>query len=149
VKENRIFNILLAGCRKHRKFILYGIIGSCCACLDFVVYTVLCMLKTNYLIANIIGIHCGIFCSFVLNRRYNFKVNDKAILRFFSFYAIGLTGLALSSGILFVMVAVCRNNAILAKVVAIIVVAIIQFFLNKFITFKRISPNHNPKSILP
>jgi putative flippase GtrA len=137
VKKSNAADILLAACRKHRKFLLYGVIGSCCAGLDFAIYTLLCMLSTNYLIANAIGIHCGIFCSFTLNRRYNFKVNDRAVLRFLSFYTVGLIGLALSSGILFLMVTVCRGNAIFAKLVAIFVIAVIQFFLNKLITFRQ------------
>ncbi|MDR2814093.1 MAG: GtrA family protein [Prevotellaceae bacterium] len=137
MKKNKAVNILLTACRKQGKFLLYGIIGCCCAGMDFAIYTLLCILGTNYLVANAIGIHWGIFCSFALNRRYTFKVSDKPILRFFSFYIIGLTGLALSSGILFLMVTICRNNAIFAKLVAIFVVAVIQFFLNKFITFRK------------
>jgi putative flippase GtrA len=129
--------MLLAACRKHRKFILYGVIGGCCAGLDFAIYTLLCILGANYLAANAIGTHCGILCSFALNRRYNFKVNDKPVLRFLFFYAIGLTGLAMSSGILFLMVDICQSNAIFAKIVAIFAVAVIQFFLNKFITFRK------------
>ncbi|MDR0566286.1 MAG: GtrA family protein [Prevotellaceae bacterium] len=137
MKKNNAIRILVASCRKHRKFLLYGIIGSCCAGLDFAIYTLLCIMGTSYLLANAIGIHCGIFCSFVLNRRYNFRVSDKPVVRFFFFYAIGLTGLALSSAILFLLVEVCHGNAIFAKLVAIFVVAVIQFFLNKFITFKQ------------
>jgi putative flippase GtrA len=136
MKRSCAIAFLLASCQKHRKFLLYGIIGSCCAGLDFVIYTLLCFLHINYLIANAIGVHCGIFCSFMLNRRYNFKVNDKPFLRFFSFYVIGLTGLALSSGVLFLMITIWHSSAIFAKLVAIFVVAVIQFFLNKFITFK-------------
>lgn len=109
MKKSKAISLLVAGCRKHRKFLLYGIIGSCCAGLDFVIYTLLCILGVNYLIANAIGIHCGIFCSFVLNRRYNFRVNDKPVLRFFSFYVVGLTGLALSSGILFLKSCMVMN----------------------------------------
>ena len=85
---------------KYRNFILYGIIGGFCATLDFVIYSGLCYVNMNHLWANIISTHCGIFCSFLLNRSYNFKVKDKTGLRFLSFYIIGLIGLALSEGLL-------------------------------------------------
>lgn len=122
---------------KYRNFILYGIIGALSASLDFGVYTLFCFLNINYLVANIIGIHCGIFTSFLLNRYYNFKVKDKVFLRFLSFYSIGLIGLALSTGMLFLMVDTWNWNAIYSKLITIVVVAIIQFLLNKLITFKK------------
>lgn len=122
---------------KYRNFILYGLIGSFCAALDFLIYTLLCKLGMNYLVANIIGIHCGIFSSFLLNRHFNFKVKDNTLYRFLSFYAIGLIGLALSSLMLYLMVDKANQNEIFAKLITVIVVAVIQFFMNKFITFRK------------
>lgn len=123
--------------QKYRNFILYGLIGSSCAGLDFVVYTILCYFGCNHLISNIISTHCGIFCSFILNSYVNFKVSDKLLRRFLSFYAIGLLGLVLSEGMLYLMVNVGDMNKIVAKLITVFVVALVQFFLNKFVTFKR------------
>ena len=122
---------------KYRNFILYGLIGGTCAGIDFVIYTVLCYFGCNHLISNIISTHCGIFCSFLLNSYVNFKVSDKLFRRFLSFYAIGLLGLALSEGILYLMVDMGAMNKIIAKLITVFVVALVQFFMNKFITFKR------------
>jgi len=122
---------------QYRHFILYGIIGGMSAGLDFLIYTFLCKLGLNYQIANVISIHCGIFCSFLFNRRYNFKITDKTLLRFFSFYIVGLTGLALSAILLYAMIDIIAWNEIYAKLLSIIVIAVVQFFLNKFITFKK------------
>ena len=119
---------------KYRNFILYGIIGGFCATLDFVIYSGLCYVNMNHLWANIISTHCGIFCSFLLNRSYNFKVKDKTGLRFLSFYIIGLIGLALSEGLLFLMVNMAGWNKYIAKFITVFVVAVFQFVLNKFIT---------------
>ena len=74
-----------------RELILYGIIGGSCATLDFIIYTLLSMV-IPYLAANVISVHCGIFCSFFLNRQYNFKVKDKTSYRLKIFYIVGLTG---------------------------------------------------------
>jgi putative flippase GtrA len=136
--------------QRYRNLILYGIIGGISAGLDFAVYTLLCRFNLlgqiqmndlitvqGYQIANVISIHCGIFCSFLLNRTYNFKTKDRVLQRFLSFYIIGLMGLLLSAVLLHVMVEMKGMNTIYAKVLVIIVVAVSQFLLNKFITFKK------------
>lgn len=123
---------------RFRNLILYGVIGGFCAALDFGVYTGLCYWNIMpYLIANIISIHIGIFTSFVLNRSFNFKVKDKVKTRFLSFYTVGLVGLGISEGMLYLMVTKEGWNEIACKLVTIVVVALIQFLLNKYITFKK------------
>ena len=123
---------------RFRNLILYGIIGGFCAALDFGVYSVLCYWDfMPYLWVNIISIHIGILTSFVLNLSINFKVKHKTTQRFFSFYAVGLTGLGISELMLYLMVTLGGMNELLCKLISIVVVALIQFFLNKYITFKR------------
>lgn len=127
--------------QQFRNLILYGLIGGFCAALDFAVYTVLCECNIMpYLWANVISIHVGIFASFVLNRQFNFKVKNKTALRFASFYTVGLIGLGISELMLYLMVTVGGMNELVCKLISIVVVALIQFVLNKYITFK-----HNPK----
>ena len=127
---------------RFRNLILYGIIGGFCAALDFGVYTALCQFGIMpYLWANIISIHVGIITSFVLNRSINFKVKDKATKRFLSFYAVGLTGLGISELMLYLMVTLGGMNELLCKLISIVVVALIQFVLNKYITFKKQTSN--------
>lgn len=125
-----------------RNLILYGIIGGFCAALDFGVYTALCYFDIMpYLWANVISIHVGIFMSFILNRSFNFKVKDKTTQRFLSFYAVGLTGLGISELMLYLMVTLGGMNELLCKLISIVVVALIQFVLNKYITFKKQTSN--------
>lgn len=122
---------------KFRELIFYGLIGCFCAGLDFGVYSLL-GLWIPYLWANVISVHCGIFCSFFLNRKYNFKVKDKPIQRFTIFYFVGLSGLALSELSLFILGDKLGWNYIIAKLISIVFVALYQFFLNKLITFKHV-----------
>lgn len=122
---------------RFRNLILYGFIGGFCAALDFGIYTGLCYWDIMpYLWANIISIHIGIFTSFVLNRSFNFKVKDKVTTRFLSFYTVGLVGLGISELMLYLMVTKSGWNEIACKLISIVVVALIQFVLNKYITFK-------------
>jgi len=123
---------------RFRNLILYGIIGGFCAALDFCIYTALCYWAIMpYLWANVISIHVGIFTSFVLNRSINFKVKNKVTLRFLSFYAVGLAGLGISELMLYLMVTIGGLNEMLCKLVSIVVVALVQFSLNKYITFRQ------------
>lgn len=122
---------------RFRNLILYGIIGGFCAALDFGIYTILCYFDIiPYLWANVISIHAGIFTSFVLNRSINFKVKDKTAVRFVSFYSVGLAGLGISELMLYLMVTIGGLNEVLCKLLSIVVVALVQFVLNKYITFK-------------
>lgn len=123
---------------RFRNLIYYGIIGGFCAALDFAIFTLLCHFEIMpYLFANIISTHIGIFTSFLLNRSYNFKVKDKTLLRFLSFYAVGLIGLGLSSILLWLMVDKAQWNKLVCKLITIVVVSIVQFILNRFVTFKQ------------
>lgn len=131
-------NKIIALFNRFRNLILYGIIGGFCAALDFIVYTLLCYFEVlPYLWANVISTHVGIFTSFLLNRSYNFKVKDKTPQRFLSFYAVGLTGLGLSSFMLWLMVDKAQWNELVCKLITIIVVSLFQFVLNKYVTFKK------------
>lgn len=123
---------------RFRNLILYGIIGGFCAALDFGIYTLLCHFDVlPYLWANVISTHVGIFTSFFLNRSLNFKVKDKTPQRFLSFYAVGLTGLGMSSFMLWLMVDKAGWNELVCKLITIVFVSLMQFCLNKYITFKK------------
>ncbi len=123
--------------RKNSLLLKYAIIGGLSASIDFIIFSILSnKLHIDYLLANIISVHCGIFCSFILNRQYNFKIKDKTIKRFISFYFIGILGLGVSTLLLYLLVDISEWNKIVAKLLTIIVVALLQFILNKTITFK-------------
>ncbi len=121
---------------RFRELVLYGLIGGLCATIDFGIYTLLGQIMP-YLWANIISVHCGIFCSFLLNRYFNFKVKDKPAQRFIIFYLIGLSGLGLSELLIFLLSEKAGWGYLIAKLFTVIVVALYQFVLNKFITFRK------------
>lgn len=121
---------------KFRELILYGIIGGFCATLDFVVYLLLSKVMP-ILAANIISVHCGIFCSFMLNRQFNFKVKDKTPQRFIMFYIVGLSGLAVSELLIYLLSIRLGMDYRWSKLITVFVAALLQFLLNKFITFKK------------
>lgn len=122
---------------KFRNLILYGIIGGISSGLDFVVYTLLVnVVGFHYLLSNTCSVLVGITTSFTLNRHYNFKVKDKTKQRFVLFLFVGLTGLLLSSLILYICIQRLQLDELFSKLLSIVLVVFIQFLLNKNITFK-------------
>ena len=121
---------------KTRELVLYGLVGSFCAGLDFIVYTLLLQFDIDYIISNVISVNIGICTSFILNRRYTFKIKNKTIKRFLTFYVVGFTGLLLSISMLYVLVSFFHVDKVFSKIITIAFVALMQFILNKFVTFK-------------
>lgn len=123
---------------KYREIVFYGIIGGFSAALDFCIYTLLVICKIEFLYANAIGVISGILTSFMLNRKYNFKVLDNTKKRFFSFFIIGCLGLLISSCLLYFLVNWLEFNELYSKLITIITISLLQYILNKTITFKKI-----------
>ena len=120
------------------QLILYGIIGSFCAGLDFITFYILTIhIGVYYLIANLLSVSIGITSSFFLNRRFNFKIKDKIIRRFISFFIVGISGLILSSLLLVFFVESLLLTEIISKVFSMLFVVLMQFLLNKYVTFKK------------
>lgn len=123
---------------KYRNLILYGIIGGLSVSIDFAVFGLLThFFPEYYLLANIVSVNCGIVNSFLMNRHFNFKVKNKSVFRFMVFYIMGMIGLLISSGMLYLMVNMADMNLLVSKVVTIFVVTLFQFTLNKNVTFRQ------------
>ena len=130
---------------KFRNLILYGIIGCCTASLDFLICTGLTQFTSIHdIIANVISCSTGILCSFLLNRKYNFKVTDHTMRRMVVFFSVGIFGLFLSSVILHFCIDDLHWGELISKLTSIVIVVIIQFFLNKYISFREDKHKEEP-----
>ncbi len=123
--------------QKYRNFILYCLIGVINTGVDFGIFALLDYAGLYYIIAHVISYHCGIFCSFFLNRYYNFKVKDKTAQRFLSFYLSALVAMALSAFLLWLFVSVFGWHHLLGKLVATVIIVLCQFLFVKNFTFKK------------
>ena len=120
-----------------RQIVFYGAIGTLSASTDAAIFWVLSSRTDVPLqLANAIGIAVGITMSFWLNRAFTFQVSDRAMARFATFWAVGLTGLVLSAVILEVGLR-AGFEPMRVKLVSVVVVAATQFVLNRTITFRR------------
>ena len=102
--------------------------------LHFILFTK--YLNVHYMLANMLSVSFGIINNFFLNYYLNFKIKDNITLRMLSFYGVGIIGLLCSNGLLFLLVQQIGLLQVIAKLVTIFIVTLIQFGLNKTISFK-------------
>lgn len=137
-----MINLFLTLLKKYRELVIYCMIGCTGATLDFLVYAALTSLVgLHYQLANFIGVTFGIVNNFIWNYYFNFKVHNHFFLRLASFYGVGMVGCALSAGCLWLFIEQLALNTLIAKLGTIFFVTILQFCLNKFITFRRRTTN--------
>lgn len=130
--------------KRFRNLILYGIIGCSSALLDFLIFTLLTeVLSVHYLIANCISVSCGLTNSFILNRKYNFKVTDKTLKRAVMFFVVGYCGLALNSTLLYVFINYVHLATPIAKLGAMVIEVLLQFIVNSLVTFRKTNQNED------
>lgn len=123
---------------RNRELIAYCIIGCSGTGMDFVIYTVLTgTAGMHYQLANFLSVSIGIINNFFWNCYFNFKTTDRIWRRFVSFYSIGMLGWSLSAGCLWLFIECLGVNPILAKLSTIFFATVVQFSMNKFITFRK------------
>lgn len=126
--------------KSHEQFVRYSLIGLTGVALDFVIFLVLFnLLDMNALVANIISTSCGITNNFILNRSLNFKKKDFTLLRFLSFFATGLVGILVSTIIIRIFHDFIGWDANWVKFGAIVVVVLVQYTINKHISFRELT----------
>lgn len=120
----------------NKKLISYAFFGGMGVISDLGLYTILIYLTINYQIANTVGYGIGTLISFFLNRHYTFNVKDKILKRLVSFFGVALIGYVSSAILLYILVSILNMEQMLSKVITLVFVLVIQFTLNKKITFK-------------
>ena len=121
-----------------RELIRYCIIGCSGVAIDYTAFALLTkFLGLHYQVANAISVSLGICNNFFWNAYLNFKIKDRIVLRFCSFYCVGMIGLGISAGLLYVFVERIGINVLISKLAIIAFVTVVQFLLNKFVTFKK------------
>ena len=133
---NALKNTIHYRYHKHKKFLFYSIIGVSGVVLDLIVFIIL----SNYFnidtkIATAVSVTIGITNNFILNTTLNFRLKDKLLKRFISFYLVGWIGLGISEIMLFTMSDVLKLNSNFVKISSIFVIVAVQYNLNKFISF--------------
>lgn len=122
------------------RFLRYCVIGLSGVTIDLVVFVLLYrFLDVQRDLANFISVSCGILNNFVLNVRYNFRVRDRLLARFLSFYAVGAIGIGLTSLMFWLLVDHLGFDTLVTKVLSLFVVVVTQYSLNRAVSFRQSS----------
>nr|MDF9461326.1 GtrA family protein [Lactobacillus amylovorus] len=81
---------------------------------------------------------CGIINNFLWNSYTNFKVHDHLFMRFISYFGVGQITTVFTTVSLFIFVTRLGYSHLIVKVIATFVATLIQFIVNKTITFKKV-----------
>ncbi len=119
------------------KFIKFGFVGFSGLFVDFgTTYIAKEKLKIPKYVANAIGFLFAATTNYILNRVWTFESkNPEVMLEFSEFFIVSLIGLALNTLLLWILVSKFKVNFYIAKVFAIALVTIWNFFANVLITF--------------
>jgi len=122
----------------NRRFALYCLIGASGVTLDFLTYSVLITWGgLHHQAANAVGYALGTLLSFTLNALFNFKTRDWLPLRFLSFCGVATLGWMSSAGVLYLTVDRLGLDKYLAKALTIIVAVVLQYNLNRLVSFRK------------
>ncbi|MGW7254170.1 GtrA family protein [Streptomyces sp. NPDC054834] len=115
-----------------RQLVRYTLIGGSGVTLDLVVF----LLLHNWAgmdeqFANAISTTLAITNNFALNARFTFERRDRLVVRFLRFYAVGLTGIALTDLLFLAFTDGLGINANIVKLGSMPLVLALQFVLNK------------------
>jgi putative flippase GtrA len=119
------------------KFFFYCFCGGFGLITDYLIYSYILSFTPWYQLANLLAYFSGTLVSFFLNRMITFKVSDKVGQRLALFLGVASVGYSVSAGLLWLLVEKSYMNAKIAKILTLPIVVIIQFYINKRITFKK------------
>jgi len=116
----------------------YAAIGVFSASLDWIFFLIFThKFHITPITANLISSHVGISSSFILNYSINFNVKDKFLKRFSSFYLVAFVGYLFSYFFILLGLKKSLLSADSLKALSYIGIFIIQFTLNKYVTFNK------------
>lgn len=122
---------------KFKEFIKYCMIAAVGGILDLLLFIMLHTYTGIHIqILNLVSMFTGVTTNFILNYHFNFKAHSKFFRRYFSFLTIGTAGFLVVSIAVFIFVQQLGWNAIIVKISATMFATVIQYLLNRYISFR-------------
>ncbi len=126
---------------KYKEGILYLFFGGCTTLVNIVSFMILRFLTVGTYVSNGIAWVLAVLFAFVTNKLYVFESKNKSAKTVareaVSFFAFRLLSLFIDMGMMYVMIDVFSWNELLAKVLANIVVIIVNYVFSKLFIFKK------------
>ncbi len=118
------------------QFLLYSLCGGLGVGTDYVVFYLSLNAGVWYQYANVLGYLAGTLISFSLNRIFTFARRDRVLQRLTMFLAVACVGFTASALLLWLLVDLGQLDARMGKLITLPMVVVLQFSLNRRITFK-------------
>lgn len=119
------------------QFLLYCLCGGTGVLSDYAIFCLALGLGAGYQGANAIGYLSGTLVSFVLNRKITFGVRDQVSRRLALFLGVAGLGYLVSAALMWLFVERFIIDERVAKILTLPVVVVLQFSLNRWITFRK------------
>lgn len=124
--------------------ILYTGIGCIGAVVDYLFFLIAQAITQDPVISNVIGAVFGFFFTFYFNTFFNFISRGHYLKKFISYALVCLVGTFVSAGMMYI--GKLYLNIFILQVFCIAVAAVVQFVLNKAVTY-RIFGNEGPRNV--
>ena len=127
---NKFFN-------KHKEVILYlvfGVLATLVSISTFYIFSK--VLNMHELIANIFSWICAVGFAYYTNSKWVFESNDKGIKSISKFFVGRLFTLVIEEIILLVFVTVMKFDEMIIKVIAQVIIIILNYVISKWFVFK-------------
>jgi protoporphyrinogen oxidase/putative flippase GtrA len=129
-------SLMIQEFRKRRTVILYGVIGVSAVVVDLGLFLVLYnIFGITPVLATVFSVSAAMVYAFTLNAVYNFKTKDYIRQRFVSYALVSLAGMVASVLIIKLLVHFSVDPN-LAKMLSLPPIVILQYLINKTITFR-------------
>jgi len=129
-------------CVKYKEVLLYLIFGGLTTVVSLVSFWVCTYpLHINVLISNVISWICAVTFAYFTNAKWVFEAKPQsrgeAFRQFVSFYAGRLATLGVEEAILLVFVTLLHGNEMIVKVIAQVVVVVLNYVVSKLFVFRK------------
>ena len=122
--------------RRHLgQFSLYVLSGGTAAVVDFGSYAIFIRLGVWYLAASVISSTLGFFTTFLLNKYAVFRRGNDFLRHLGRFFIVDMANTAASTGVLYLLVDSMGVEKQLAKLIAMGMVVLWNFFVYKFLVY--------------
>ncbi len=121
------------------QFIKFSIVGASNTLIDFGVYLLGTRVAgVHYLLANVVSFTTAASWSYMMNRKWTFRdTNSRVHTQYIKFLLVSVVGLGLTSLLLFLFVHHLRIHDVIGKALAVALVLIWNFSINRFWTFRK------------
>jgi len=128
------------------QFLLYCLCGGMGVSTDYALFYLTVTAGLPYQAANALGYLAGTLMSFSLNRVFTFGMRDQVLQRLSRFLGVAVVGYVASALMLWLLVQVVQLDSRVAKLLTLPVVVVLQFSLNRRITFNANTSTSVPSS---